>query len=167
VRIAAAAGSAYVGRVESNGRDLEFEIPSELEGGVYANALGTWHSPHEFTLDFGVMHGPEPVDEVDPASDVACRVIARLRIPVTLMFAFIRDMNESLTDYEQRYGEIRKPGGAMTRPFYISVARTTVRPEDVPVLRTPGIVYKREPTGFRRYKALFAPPRKKRRRPGR
>jgi hypothetical protein len=91
--------------VEANARDLEFEIPWELEGGVYANALGVWHSPHEFTLDFGVMRG----DAAHAASESVCRIVARIRVPVTLVFAFIRHMNASLTDYEGRYGEIRRP----------------------------------------------------------
>ena len=55
----------------------------------------------------------------------------------------------------------------MTKPFYISPAFSTVRPEDFPPIHMPGVVYKRKPTGYRRYKALFAPPPKKRRRPDR
>ena len=96
--------------MEADPRDLEFEIPSELEGGVYANTLGAWHSPHEFTLDFGVMHRLESSDASDsmPETPLA-RVVVRVRIPVTLAFEFIREMNESLTHYEQRYGEIRRP----------------------------------------------------------
>ena len=53
----------------------------------------------------------------------------------------------------------------MTQRFYLSPVFTTVRPEDFPVLVTEGIVYKRKPTGYRRYRARFAPPRKKRRPP--
>ena len=53
----------------------------------------------------------------------------------------------------------------MTKRFYISPAFSTVRPEDFPPVRQPGVVYKREPTGYRRYRARFAPPRKKRRPP--
>ena len=52
----------------------------------------------------------------------------------------------------------------MTKPFPISKAVSTVRPEDVPVLPR-GIVYKRKPTGFRTYRASFAPPPKKKRPP--
>ena len=96
--------------MEGDAHDLEFEIPSELEGGVYANALSAWHSAHEFTLDFGVMHRLEPFDPAGLDSELfAGRVVARIRIPVTLAFEFIREMNDALTHYEQRYGEIRKP----------------------------------------------------------
>jgi hypothetical protein len=65
--------------VEANARDLEFAIPWELEGGVYANALAVWHSPHEFTLDFGVMRAAEPATDIDPTSDISYRVVARIR----------------------------------------------------------------------------------------
>jgi hypothetical protein len=95
--------------VEADPRDVELELPPDLEGGVYANVLSAWHSPHEFTLDFGVMHPLEPVGGTDLEREVAGRVVGRIRIPLALMFNFIREMNSSLTNYEQRYGEIRKP----------------------------------------------------------
>jgi hypothetical protein len=100
-----------VERVEADPLDLEFELPPELEGDVYANVLSAWHSPHEFTLDFGVTHRLESPDRADFESELtrAGRVVGRIRIPLTLMFDFIREMNGSLTHYEQRYGEIRKP----------------------------------------------------------
>jgi hypothetical protein len=50
----------------------------------------------------------------------------------------------------------------MTKPFPISPAFSSVRPEDVQVYVPPGIVYKRKPTGFPTYKALWASPPKKR-----
>lgn len=34
-------------------RELSFDIkvPPDLEGGVYANFMNIWHTPHEFTFD--------------------------------------------------------------------------------------------------------------------
>jgi hypothetical protein len=53
----------------------------------------------------------------------------------------------------------------VTERFYISPAFSTVRPEDFPTLDTPGIVYKRKPTGWRTYRARMAPPREKKPKP--
>jgi hypothetical protein len=49
----------------------------------------------------------------------------------------------------------------MTKRFYISPAFSTVRPEDFPPVPRSGVVYKRQATGFRTYRARLAPPRKK------
>jgi hypothetical protein len=97
--------------VEGGSNDLDFQISPELEGGVYANALTSWHSPHDFTLDFAAMQRPEPFDPADPESEVSivCRIVVRVRVPLTMMFDFIREMNHSLTGYEQEHGEIRRP----------------------------------------------------------
>jgi hypothetical protein len=97
--------------VDGGADDLEFQIAPELEGGVYANALMAWHSPHDFTLDFAAMQRPERSDPADPESETSFvyRIVGRVRVPLTLMFDFIREMNESLTRYEQEHGEIRRP----------------------------------------------------------
>jgi hypothetical protein len=80
-------------------------VPPELEAGVYANLLQTLHSEHEFTLDFCVAIVPEE----DPA-DVPYRVVSRIRLPVTLIFDTLRRLNDAMTRYEQRFGEIVEEG---------------------------------------------------------
>jgi hypothetical protein len=71
----------------NDGRSTEFHItiPSDLEGGVYANVLVSWHTAYEFTLDFAASQPPELADPDDPDSQrrVRCRVVTRVRIPVT------------------------------------------------------------------------------------
>jgi Protein of unknown function (DUF3467) len=97
--------------IDGGAHDFDFQISPELEGGVYANALNAWHSPHDFTLDFAAIQRPELVDPTDPESEVTLlhRIVVRVRVPLTMMFEFIREMNESLTRYEQEHGEIRRP----------------------------------------------------------
>lgn len=95
-----------------SGQQPEFQmvVAEELEGGVYANFLGVWHSPYEFTLDWCVTQPPQTREEgtvVMPA-----RVVSRVKIPVTLIFDVLRALNENMTRYEQAFGEIRRPGGA-------------------------------------------------------
>lgn len=92
--------------------NFELQIPPELEGGVYANFLSIWHSPHEFTFDFAVTQPPVTAgeDPNDPASPVTvpCRVVARLKIPPALVFDIMRALNQNMTGYEQSFGEIRR-----------------------------------------------------------
>jgi hypothetical protein len=87
--------------------------PPELEAGVYANFLSVWHSPHEFTLDFAVT---QPALETDTPGlqRVPCRVVARVKVPATVVFDMIRAMNENLTRYEGKFGVVRRPGEEQT-----------------------------------------------------
>jgi Protein of unknown function (DUF3467) len=92
--------------------NFEIQLPPELESGVYANFLGVWHTAHEFTLDFAQVQPAQMDDPEDPASTVTlpARVVARVKIPVTVVFDVIRALNENMTRYEQAFGEIRRPG---------------------------------------------------------
>jgi hypothetical protein len=82
--------------------EYEIAIPRELLGGVYANFLSVWHTPLEFTLDFCVA---EP-----PAGDVTHVLgVARVRVPVAIIFDVIRGLNEIMTRYEEQFGDIRPP----------------------------------------------------------
>jgi hypothetical protein len=97
--------------VEGGQQPTEFQIvaPPEHEGGVYSNFLGVWHSPYEFTLDFCVMMPPQP-GEAEGRVVMPCRVVSRVKIPVTLVFDVLRALNENMTRYEESYGEIKRPG---------------------------------------------------------
>jgi Protein of unknown function (DUF3467) len=87
------------------------DVPDDLRGGVYANFLYLWHSPYEFTFDFAVVGLAEPVDSDVAESGFAIpyRVVARIRIPVALVFDILRLINASLANYEATWGEIRRP----------------------------------------------------------
>lgn len=88
----------------------ELRVPPELEGGVYANFLGVWHTAHEFTLDFAATLPAEPVETPDgQLVKVPCRVTARIKVPPTLVFEVLRALNLNMTGYEERFGEIRRP----------------------------------------------------------
>jgi len=87
---------------------FEMRVPPELEAGTYSNFLAVWHSPYEFTLDFAVTQPSEPADAGDPNSPikVSCRVVARVKIPPTLIFSVLRALNENMTNYERKFGDI-------------------------------------------------------------
>ena len=91
--------------------ELKIDVPPELEGGTYANVLNVWHTPYEFTLDFGVMQQVvEPEDaDADAPVQVPVRVVSRVRIPVTLLFEVLKALNTNMTGYESTFGSIRPP----------------------------------------------------------
>lgn len=82
-------------------------IQPHLEGGVYSNVLGVWHTGHEFTLDFAVTQ--PPTEDEDGGAVIPCTVVARVKIPPTLAFDIIKTLNENMTRYEEVFGEIRQP----------------------------------------------------------
>lgn len=85
----------------------QLQIPPGQEGGVYANTLAVWHTGHEFTLDFAVTL-PSREDDAG-GTIVPCSVVARVKIPPTLAFDIIKTLNENMTRYEEKYGEIKRP----------------------------------------------------------
>jgi hypothetical protein len=91
---------------------FDFLMPPEWEIGLYANTVNVWHSPYEFTLDWAVTQpaeAPDP-DDVSAGVRVPATVVARVRIPVGLIFDVLRTLNEAMTGYEAFFGEIRRPG---------------------------------------------------------
>ena len=120
---------------EEEPHDVEyrFYVPPEQEGGVYANTLGVWHTAYEFTLDFAAM---QPVQPPDPAEEqaspvVPCRVVSRVRIPVTLLFDVMRALNDNLSGLWWGVGVL---GAAVVLSFLtLNVARRRERLRPAPV----------------------------------
>ena len=96
---------------EERPTEFQIQVPDDLEAGVYANFLSVWHTAYEFTLDFGVTQPPqvEQPDDPDAPVRVGCRVVSRVKIPVTVLFDVLRALNENMTRYESVFGEIRRP----------------------------------------------------------
>jgi len=93
-------------RPEQDGQ-FDLYIPEELEPGVYANVLTTWHTAHEFTLDFAALQPPRVSDEDGVV--IPCRVVTRVKLSATVVFEMIRTLNQEMTGYEREFGEIRNP----------------------------------------------------------
>jgi hypothetical protein len=102
--------------MEGEARDREhyfdFDTSSEAPRSVYANILGVWFSPYEFALDWGLTEPIVPEDPDDPTSPLRIPVslVARVRLPTTLVFDVLRSLNDAMTRYEAMFGEIRRPG---------------------------------------------------------
>jgi hypothetical protein len=86
-------------------------VPPEHEGGVYANFLNVWFTANEFTLDFAAAQQSQLADPDDPDSAVVrYRVVSRVRVAVTMVFEMLRTLSQKMTEYENDFGEIRRPG---------------------------------------------------------
>ena len=92
-------------------RYLDFDTSAEAPRSVYANILGVWFSPYEFALDWGLTEPIVPEDPDNPTSPLRIPVslVARVRLPTTLVFDVLRSLNEAMTRYEAMFGEIRRP----------------------------------------------------------
>lgn len=96
---------------------FRIEVPDELAIGQYANFMSAWSNPHDFTLDFAVTGQGKPTDTEDgPRVEVPCRVVARIKVPLTLAQDILRAMAETVSSFEEAAGPIRKPGD--DRPTY-------------------------------------------------
>lgn len=84
---------------------IDFQIPDDLQTGVYANMLNVWHSAYEFTLDFAVMEGDQAREE-DGAQVMPARVVSRIRIPPGIMFEVMKALNQNLTAYEENIAKL-------------------------------------------------------------
>jgi hypothetical protein len=84
---------------------FEFNIPEALSSGSYSNFLGVWHTAHEFTLDFAVTQPANPAQTPDGQSvtRVPCQVVARVKVPPTVLFDFLRTLNENLDQWERTF----------------------------------------------------------------
>src|SRR5438552_7705833 len=85
-------------------QQFQFTVPDDVAPGVYSNMVLVWHTPYEFTLDFAAI---EPSD----TNRVPCRVVSRVRIPPTVIFDLMRALNENMSIYESKFGEIRRMSG--------------------------------------------------------
>jgi hypothetical protein len=89
---------------------LDVDVPNDLRGGVYADAAMVWHSEHGFTIDF--LAPVAPTQEVDGVARQAATVVARVRLPVGVIFQLARAISDNVANYEQTFGEIGSGGPA-------------------------------------------------------
>ena len=85
--------------------EVSVVVPDDQVAGHYANVVGVWHTPHEFAIDFCVI---QPFVGGTPGS-MQARVVTRVRIPPTIVFDLLRTVNENLAQYEEAFGEIKRP----------------------------------------------------------
>lgn len=91
---------------------FDIGVTPEIQSGVYANFLSVWHTAHDFTLDFAstqpAQEGENSVG--DREVRVPCPVVARVKIPVSVVFDIVRAVSDNMSKYEARFGPIVRPG---------------------------------------------------------
>lgn len=89
----------------------QFVIPPELEAGVYADVIAVWHTPHAFVLDFAAVGSPRYAHDGEPDEGVedSPLMVARVRLPIGLVFALLQAISARMERYEYEWGEMQVP----------------------------------------------------------
>jgi hypothetical protein len=86
-------------------QQIQLTVPPDKIAGDYANVVTVWSTPYDFAVDFAINQpyaaGP---------GGAAAQVVARVRIPPTLVFQLLQALNHALGQYEEAYGPIKQPG---------------------------------------------------------
>ncbi|MEO5899400.1 MAG: DUF3467 domain-containing protein [Ilumatobacteraceae bacterium] len=91
---------------------VEFPPATADEPILYANVARVWHTPFEFTLDFGVV-GPSH-DSTEGLVVPVTRVTS-VKIPTSVIFTLARAIAENVDAFENTYGPIGGAGGPSAR----------------------------------------------------
>ena len=84
---------------------VQINVPPDQVAGAYANIVGVWSTPYDFAIDFAVN---QPYASGPGA--LAGKVVARVRIPPTIVFDLLQALNQELGRYEEQFGPIKRPG---------------------------------------------------------
>ncbi|MDT8376262.1 MAG: DUF3467 domain-containing protein [Mariprofundaceae bacterium] len=82
-------------------KEIQIQIPTEIQGGVYANNMVVVHTQEEFVLDF-IMVTP-------PVGTVNARVVVSPSHARRIAAALV----DNVAKYEERFGEIKDVPAAM------------------------------------------------------
>lgn len=92
---------------------VQLHVPEDQQGGVYADRALVWHNQHGFTIDFVAPSTPASTDS-EGNSIESVTVVARVRLPVSVIFQVARAIGENVGRYEDKYGKI--PAGGPDHP---------------------------------------------------
>ena len=102
---------------EEPSTQLSINIPEPMQAGAYADAAVVWHTRDGFTIDFLAPVGPPaPAEGQDGQQVQTSTVVARVRLPVGVIFQVARAISENVAVYEQHHGAIGGPGGPSHPP---------------------------------------------------
>ena len=72
--------------------------------GAYANLAVVWHTEHEFTIDFATL----PVNPAESQDgDTPGVVVARVKVPPSVIFNIARAISESVDQYELQHRQLK------------------------------------------------------------
>jgi hypothetical protein len=91
---------------------MEIELPSAIEAGVFADFANVWHTPATFVLDFlSIKRPPTPVEDVEgnKSALVPAVVAARVRIPPEQIFPLINALQAQSQQWLAETGRSTPP----------------------------------------------------------
>jgi hypothetical protein len=83
----------------------QVDVPQEMRPGVYSDGAMVWHTKDGFTIDFLAPSMPPQTTPEGQAVQPAM-VVARVRLPVGVIFQVARAISENVANYESQFGEI-------------------------------------------------------------
>ena len=92
---------------------LSIELPTDQEGGVFADFANIWNTPSTFVLDFLSVKQP-PVDAhlLNPEATgnvLLTKVVSRIRIPADQVFPLIQALTAQANSWLQATGREEPP----------------------------------------------------------
>jgi hypothetical protein len=92
---------------------MELIVPEDQSAGTYANGFGTWFNQTDFTIDYFVhLPANEQIDEETGSTylHAPVQVVARIKLPPTLIFRLMQQLESTYTEYERMFGAVTPLG---------------------------------------------------------
>lgn len=96
-----------------SGRRFDIEMSPEIETGIWADFASLWHTSDSFVIDFAALRRP-PYASTDPDTGkvtgvMPARIVARIRIPPSQVFEFMKALEQQLSMWEKETGRRTPP----------------------------------------------------------
>lgn len=89
-------------------RRFDIEMSAEIEAGIWADFASLWHTPDAFVIDFAALRRPPYASEDAQTGKVTgvmpARIVARVRIPPSQVFEFMKALEQQLSMWEKETG---------------------------------------------------------------
>ena len=97
-------------------QQINIELDESVGSGEYANFVIITHSPAEFVMDFTRLLPGMPKAKVN----------SRIIMAPSHAKAFLKALNDNVSRYEKKYGEIKVPGKESFTPFGVKPPEGTL-----------------------------------------
>ena len=91
---------------QPEGQEIQFELPSELETGIYANFALVHHTEHELTIDFCQLG----VTPVQPGEAPKAKIVARIHLAPSFVMPLLQAISQNVTRREDTLRRILGEG---------------------------------------------------------
>ena len=92
---------------EAEGKEIQIDLPGDLESGVYANFAIVHHTQHELTIDFCQLG----VTPAGPGENPKAKVVSRVHIAPTFVMPLLQAISTNVARREDRLRQAEEEGG--------------------------------------------------------